>query len=159
MNERWTWLIRYLVVIAVALVLAATLGDMALFKTTKLGKTAVNAALVAQFLGYGGALMVLWLMAQRAAPLLPAHDGRWSVLKSILVPLATLLVVAAGQAVILIVLGPLFNKTWQHVYNWVAIAAILVSAAWLLLALFTGSSSLAMLFGPRSGARRAQSQA
>jgi hypothetical protein len=38
------------------------------------------------------------------------------------------------------------NKTWLQIYNWVFIAAIVLSAAWLVAALFTGSSSLAPLF-------------
>jgi hypothetical protein len=147
MNERWKWIVRYGVVIALAVLLAAALGEMELFKTTKIGKTGLNAARIAQFLGFGGALLVLWLLAQRAAALLPGHDRRWGVVKSLVLPLATLVVVAAGQAVGLLVLGPLMNKAWHAAYNWVAIAAIIVSAAWLLFSLFTGSSSLAPLFG------------
>ena len=147
MKERWMWLVRYVVVIILALILAAALGEMELFKTTKFGKSGLNAARLVQFLGYGGALAVLWLMAQRAAALLPSGDERWNVLKSILVPLATLIVVAAGQAVLLFVLGPLMNKGRQQAYNWVAIAAIIAAAVWLVAALFTGSASLTGLFG------------
>ena len=150
MKERWVWLLRYVVVIILALVLAAALGEMELFKTTKFGKSGLNAARLVQFLSYGGALAILWLMAQRAAALLPSSDERWKVLKSILVPLATLIVVASGQAVLLLVLGPLMNKAWQQTYNWVAIAAIVAAAVWLVTALFTGSASLAPLFGRHS---------
>ena len=147
MKERWMWLVRYVVVILLALILAAALGEMELFKTTRFGKTGLNAARLVQFLSYGGALVVLWLMARRAAALLPSGDERWSVLKSILVPLATLIVVASGQAVLLLVLGPLMNKAWQQAYNWVAIVAIIAAAMWLVVALFTGSASLTELFG------------
>jgi hypothetical protein len=148
MNERWSWIVRYAVVIVVALVLAAALGEMDLFKTTRFGKTGLNAARLVQFLGYGGALLVLWLLAARPATLIPDQDRRWNLLKNILVPLATLIVVASGQAVMLRLLGPLMNKTWQEIYSWVSISAIILSAAWLIAALFTGSSSLAPLFGP-----------
>jgi hypothetical protein len=147
MKERWMWLVRYVVVIILALILAAALGEMELFKTTRFGKTGLNAARLVQFLSYGGALVVLWLMARRAAALLPSGDERWSVLKSILVPLATLIVVASGQAVLLLVLGPLMNKAWQQAYNWVAIVAIIAASMWLVVALFTGSASLTELFG------------
>ena len=147
MKERWVWLLRYVVVIILALVLAAALGEMELFKATKFGKTGLNAARLVQFLSYGGALAVLWLMAQQAAALLPSDDQRWNVLKSILLPLATLIVVASGQAVLLLVLGPLMSKVWQQAYNWVAIGAIIAAAVWLVAALFTGSATLAPLFG------------
>jgi hypothetical protein len=147
MNERWKWIVRYLVVIALAVILALGLGEMSLFKATRIGKTGLNAARIVQFLGFGGALFVLWLAAQRAAALISAHDRRWGVLKSILLPLTTLIVVAAGQAVALLLLGPVMSKAWHEAYNWIAIAAITLSAAWLLIALFTGSSSLAPLLG------------
>jgi hypothetical protein len=147
MNERWIWLVRYVVVIVLALILAAALGEMELFKTTRFGKTGLNASRVVQFLGYGGALLVFWLLAQRAAALIPNGDERWKVVKSILVPLATLIVVACAHFVILLILGPLMSKALLPAYNWMFIAGIILSAAWLVAALFTGSSSLAPLFG------------
>lgn len=159
MNDRWNWVIRYVVVLVLAVILAATLGEMALFKTTKFGKSGVNAARLVQFLGYGGALFVFWLLAQRAAVLLDPRHPRWSVIKSVLLPLATLIVVACGQAVALLLLGPLMSKAAQHSYNWVAIAAIILSAAWLLAALLTGSASLEPLFGNAGKALRRREKA
>jgi hypothetical protein len=152
MSERWTWVIRYAVVLLLAVILGATLGEMALFKTTSFGKSGLNAARVVQFLGYGGALFVFWLLVQRAAALLDPRHPHWNLVRSILVPLATLVVVAGAQAVMLLLLGPVMSKAWHQAYNWVAVTAIIVSAAWLLAALFTGSASLAPLF---SGSRRA----
>jgi hypothetical protein len=54
MNERWIWTLRYAVVIALALVLGAALGEMDLFKASRLGKTGLNASHIARFLGFGG---------------------------------------------------------------------------------------------------------
>jgi hypothetical protein len=159
MNERWSWVVRYVGVIVVALVLAAALGEMALFKTTKFGKTGLNAARLVQFLGYGGALLVLWLLAKRAAVvLLASRDQRANLLQNILLPLATLIVVASAQPVMLLVLGPLMNKAWHQIYSWVSVTAIILSAAWLLVALFTGSSSLTPLFGGRVVRRGARAE-
>jgi hypothetical protein len=153
MNERWVWVVRYVVVILLALILAAVLGEMELFKTTRFGKT-FNAARVAQFLGYGGALLVFWLLARRAAGVIPPQDERWKLVRSILVPLATLIVVACAHAVLLLILAPLMSKAWLPAYNWTFIAAIILSAAWLVAALFTGSSTLEPLFGGARAARR-----
>jgi len=153
MNERWSWIIRYAVVIVAALALGAAFGEMSLFKTTRLGRTGLNAANLVQFLTYGAALALLWLAARRAAALLPADDVRWNVLKSTLVPLTTLIVVSAGQAVLLIVAGPLMSKAWHQTYSWIAVTAIILSAAWLLAAVLTGSPSLAPLFGGRAPRR------
>jgi hypothetical protein len=156
MNERWIWVVRYGAVIALAAVLAATLGEMDLFKTTRFGKTGLNAGRLVQFLGYGGALLVLWLLAQRAAQQLDGKDARWALVKNLLLPLATLIVIASAHAVVLMLLGPLMSKAWHQAYNWIFIAAIILSAAWLLVALLTGSSSLAPLFGSSARALRRQ---
>ena len=152
MSERWTWIVRYAVVILLAAILAAALGEMALFKTTKFGKTGLNGGRVVQFLGYGGALLVFWLLAQRAALLLDDKDPRWSLIKNILLPLATLIVVSTAHGVMLFVLGPLMSKAWHQIYNWLFVVGIILSAAWLLGALLTGSASLTPLF--RSSPRR-----
>jgi len=148
-NERWTWLVRYIVVIVLGLILAAALGEMDLFKTTRFGKSGISAARLVQFLGYGGALFFFWLLAQRAAQLMPSGDERWKVVKSITLPVATLIVVAAGQAVLRLLLGPVMNRVSHQAFNWIAITLIILAAAWLVAALFTGSSSLAPLFGGR----------
>jgi hypothetical protein len=103
--------------------------------------------------------LVFWLLVQRTASLLDAKDPRWNLLKNVLVPVATLVVVACGQAVMLLVLGPLMNKAWQNTYNWLAIAAIILSAAWMLAALLTGSASLAPLFGASARRLRARERA
>ncbi|MGQ0544130.1 MAG: hypothetical protein ACT4P3_02210 [Betaproteobacteria bacterium] len=146
MNERWVWSLRYAIVIVLALVLAAALGEMDLFKATRFGKSGLNAARIVQFLGFGGALLVFWLLARRAALLIEGKSDFRTLVKALLVPLATLIVVACAHAVGLLVLGPLMSKTWHQIYNWAFIAAIILSAAWLVAALFTGSASLAPLF-------------
>lgn len=156
MSERWIWVVRYLVVIILAAILAVTLGEMELFKTTRFGKTGLNAGRLVQFLGFGGALLVFWLLARKTALLIDEKDARWALVKSILLPLTTLIVVASAHAVTLLILGPLMSKAWRQAYNWVFIGAIILSAAWLLAALLTGSSSLAPLFRSSAKALRRQ---
>jgi hypothetical protein len=55
--------------------------------------------------------------------------------------------------VLFLVLGPFMSKTWLPAYNWTFISLIMVSAAWLVAALFTGSASLEPLFGGARGRR------
>lgn len=154
MNERWIWTVRYVVVIALALILAFALGEMDLFKTSRLGKSGLTAASIVQFLGFGGGLLVFWLLARRAAALLPEGDQRWGVLKPLLLPLATLVAVACTHSVALLILGPLMSKGWHQAYNWFLIAAIVAAAAWLAAALFTGSASFSPLLHDSRGSRR-----
>jgi hypothetical protein len=152
MNERWMWTLRYGVVIALALVLGAALGEMDLFKASRLGKTGLNASHIARFLGFGGALLALWLLARRTASLLATQGERANLVAQCLLPLTTLIVVASTHAVLLLVLKPLMGRGMLQAYNWVFIAAIILSAAWLVMALFTGTASLSKILGvgPRS---------
>src|SRR6266581_6971526 len=114
MSERWSWVVRYVVVIVLAIVLGAALGEMELFKITKFGKTGLNAARLVQFLGYGGALFIFWLLARRASLLIDEKNDSWSLVKNMLIPLATLIVIACGQAVMLLILGPFMSKAWHE---------------------------------------------
>jgi hypothetical protein len=146
MDNRWAWAVRYIGVIVLAIALGAAFGSMELFKTTKVGKSGLNAARIVEFLSYGGALFIFWTLARHAAGILQRDGGRWKLVGDVLVPLATLIVVASGQAVLLLVVGPFMSRTALGIYNWLFIAAIIASAAWLVAILFTGRSSLTELF-------------
>ena len=136
MNERWSWLARYAIVVVVALVLGAALGAMDLFKETRVINRGLTASHLVRFLGYGGALTVLWLAAYRATSPLREHGERWRFLAAMLLPLATLVVVGSAHGVLLLVLDPLMDRTLHQIYDWLFIVGIIGSAAWLLVALF-----------------------
>lgn len=141
MNKEWQWLVQYIAVIVLAVVLAAALGSMDLFEQTTLGKK-LTAANIVQFLGYGAALAVFWLVGRRTTVTLHSHGGRWSFLQHLVLPLVTLLVVAGAHSVILIVLKRAMDASQRNLYNWFFIAGIIASAAWLVAALFKQSSPL-----------------
>jgi hypothetical protein len=48
--------------------------------------------------------------------------------------------VASGQAVALLLLGPVLGKVGVQVYNWIAVLAIVASAGWLLATLLMEST-------------------
>jgi len=139
MNERWMWVMRYVIVIVLALALAWVLGDMALFKTTRFGKTGLTAARLAQLLGYGGALVVFWLLAQRAAELIGPEHGRWLLVKPMILPLTTLAVIAMAHPVVLRAFRSMMTRSFRQGYDWVFIAALVVCAAWLVVAVLGGA--------------------
>ncbi len=139
--KRWSWLIRYAVVILIALVLASALGATDLFnKTRVLGKGGLTASHLARFLGYGGALAVMWLAAFRTTTLIRDMGARLRIVEVILLPLATLIVVASAHSVLLLVLNLLMDKSVRQIYDWVFIMGIVASAAWLLVTLFNESA-------------------
>lgn len=142
MNENWSWTGRYVGVVVIAVLLAAALGSMDLFQGTTVLDKKLSASSIVRFLGYGTALVVLWLLARRAAMVLRAQSGRWSFLQYLLLPAATLIVVACAHSVVLLVLRPVLDASSRNVYNWLFIAGIIAAAAWLVMALFNQSSSL-----------------
>jgi len=141
MNERWNWLARYAVVIVVTLVLTAALGSTDLFIKTRLIGNGLNASHLVRFLGFGGALAVLWLAAYRASPLLGSEGERWRVIEALVLPLATLIVVGSAHPVMLLIVAPLMNRTVRQIFDWIFIAGIVGSAAWLLYSMFNGPVS------------------
>jgi hypothetical protein len=140
MNERWSWLARYAVVVIVALVLAAALGSTDLFNKTRLIAKGLSASHLVRFLGFGGALAVLWLAAYRAHGLLGELGERWRIAEALVLPLATLIVVASAHPVMLLIVQPLMDKSLREIFDWVFIAGIVGSAVWLLLSMFNGSA-------------------
>lgn len=133
-----TWLIRYILVIVVALILAAAIGELDLFKTTAIGapKLKLTAARLAQFLGYGAALALLWMLAQRAAQELRSQSGWKRPVAYLIVPLATLIVIPAAHQILLLVFGGAIGPSLRKIYDWIFILGTTAAAVWLAVALF-----------------------
>jgi hypothetical protein len=136
MPKNNAWWIRYLLVIVVTLVLGNALGELKFFQTTTLGLLKLSAANLVRFLGYGSALVLLWLLAQRAALELKSQGG-WKVHAShFVLPLATVVIVPAAHPVLLLVLGGLLGPELRKLYDWLFILGTLSAAIWLVLALY-----------------------
>ena len=138
MNDRWSWLVRYAVVIIVSLVLAAALGATDLFIKTKLITKGLTASHLVRFLGFGGALAVFWIAAHRASLQFHELGDRWRIAGSLLLPVATLIVVASAHPLLLLVVGSLMDKEVRAIFDWVFILGIIGSAGWLLYAMLNG---------------------
>ncbi|MBH0180772.1 MAG: hypothetical protein HP490_03595 [Nitrospira sp.] len=130
MNAR-KWMMEYGVAIVLAFFLALVLGQIPLFRETAVGK--LRASDLVQCIGYGGALAIAWMGARQLATK-PPEEWLWlAPFRAIILPLATLLVVAIGYGVSLFVAGPFLGKSGKMAYNWVFIAGIVSCSAWLIL--------------------------
>jgi hypothetical protein len=149
----WVWAGRYVAVIVLSLILAAALGQMSLFeKTTLAGK--LNASHIVQFLGYGAALAALWMLGLRATIVLQQQGGKWAVLQHLILPLASLVVVALAYSVLLLLLKPFLGATAAGIFSWTFIIAILACAGWLVMAVLNQSAPLtALLTGKEDKAK------
>lgn len=149
-STSWNWAVRYVAGIVVALLLATAIGSMDLFtKTMITGK--LSAGQMVRFLGYGTALAAFWMLGLRLTVVLRQRSGRWSFLQHLILPLVSLVVIALSHTVLLLVLGPLLSASMLNIYNWVAIAAILACAVWVVLAVLGQSSALTEVFTSATG--------
>ena len=153
MNRDWAWISRYVLVIVIALVLGGVIGELTLFKQTTLGTPKLTASSLAQFMGYGGALLLLWLFGQRAASQFRNVNGKAAFVSFIIVPLVTLIVVAGAYTVLLTILRPFLGAGLRNIYNWLFVLGITASALWLAVALFHHSEPLVDLFRSEGAGR------
>ncbi len=145
-NSDWSWVGRYVAVIAVALALGSAIGSMELFAKTSVASGKLTASLLVRFLGYGTSLAALWMLGQRSTIALQQHSGRWSFLQHLILPGVTLIVVSSAYSVTLLILRPLLDAALLNIYNWVFIVAILACAIWVVMAVLGQSASLTKAF-------------
>jgi hypothetical protein len=138
----WRWFGRHAVAILVAMILAAALGDLELFRQTILGSARLTAAAAVEFLGFGGALALFWWTGHRASQILSGGSARLVAMGQIITPLVTLVSLCAAYQVILTILRPFMESTARNVCNWVFVLAITAAALWLFFSLFRHSESL-----------------
>ena len=147
-RSNWAWISRYVLVIGIALIMGGAMGAFSLFKQTTLGTPKLTASALVQFMGYGGALLLFWLLGQKAAEQFRKSEGRAEYLSYIVIPLVTLIVVAGAYTVLLTILRPFLDPGPRNVYNWIFVIGITASAVWLAIALFQHSEPIIELFRP-----------
>ena len=136
------WMFQYGVAILLALLLGVILGHIPLFTETPLGSTKLRAADVVQFLGYGGALLMLWLFGRQVAMHVP-EGWKWLVpFRHLILPLTMLIVVTAAYGILQLIFGPFLQKTGKMIYNWIFVIGIASASIWLVVMWFLKSAPL-----------------
>ncbi len=138
----WAWVVQYITAMVLTLALGAILGGIQLFRKTSFGATGLTASDVVQFLGYGGAVSLLWLLARAAAREIPEDGKGLSFVRHVIEPLGTLIAVSVGYPVLLLLVRPFLGQTGTIVYDWVFVLGILGAALWLVWAGYRSSVSL-----------------
>lgn len=142
------WLLQYLSTILLALLLGLLLSRVPLFQetTVKLGKlpllkktpvaeSTLRASHMVQYMGYGGALFLLWAVGLRVAGQIPETSKGRSLLRRIITPLTTMIILAlAYHAFLLPGEKPLLDKGGMETYNRIFIMVIMTATVWLILA-------------------------
>jgi hypothetical protein len=140
--KKWGWLVQYAVTIALALGFGALLSQIPVFHEATLGSAKLRASQCVQFLGFGGALIVLWRFGQRLAGELPTLWPKMNFLRPVIIPLTTLIVITASHPVCGQILGPFLGKTAKGVYNWLFVMGIVSAALWVVLSWYNKAAPL-----------------
>lgn len=151
-SAEWMWVIRYVVVISLSLILAAALGHMALFERTRLGRH-LTAGHIVEFLGYGAALTLAWLLARRATLTVRQQGGKALAAQHLILPITSLVVAAVANQVLLLLIRPFIGATAITVINWLFIILIVACAAWLVLAVFDKAAPITDMLTGEKGSK------
>jgi hypothetical protein len=136
--DEWMWTVRNGVAVLAALVLAGTLGQAQVFQEAVLGSNGFNAAAAVRLLGYGTALVLIWVTAWQAAAQIPPRDPVSRLLHEGLPPFATLLILPGVYGLIRPFLGER-AVTWV---SWIFVLLLLATAVWLGRALYDNAEAL-----------------
>ncbi|MGQ0694188.1 MAG: helix-turn-helix domain-containing protein [Nitrospiraceae bacterium] len=140
--KMWVWLVQYGITILLLLLLGSVAANIALFKETALPETKLDASHLVEFLGYSGALVMVWLIGRKAAAQLDRDRTGFSFLRPLVPPLTALVVTSAAYKVLLVLLSPFLDKTDRLTYNWIFVGLCVASTLWLILAWFLKSAPM-----------------
>ena len=128
----WVW--QYGMTIVLALFLGFALSRVPLLQQTRVGTVGLPASVVARLLGDGVALVILWLLARRAARELPEDKAGRTFLRTILRPLTTVILIFLAYKTLALHAAPLLSATGATLSNWFYVTGLLGAAVWLTLA-------------------------
>ena len=138
----WAWMVRYGMTILLLLLLGSTAANIPLFKEIALIEAKLDASHLIEFFGYGGALIMVWLMSRKAAVLLDRDRSGLAFLRPMVGPLTALLITSGSYKIALVLMNPFLSKADRLAYNWTCAFLILASTLWVILTWFFQAAPL-----------------
>lgn len=141
-GKLWVWMVQYGMTVLLLLLLGSTAANIPLFKDTVLIDAKLDVSHLVEFLGYGGALTMIWLMSRKAGILLDRDRSGLAFLRPMVAPLTALLVTSGSYKIALVLMNPFLSKAERLAYDWTCIVLILVSTLWVILTWFFRSAPM-----------------
>ena len=139
------WAFGYLLLIVVTAALGAWTGKLPAFQETQMLEGRLSAAVLAQLLGAGGAIVFLWLLARSVALRFQSEGGTRAVLYELSMPIVTLVAQAIAWIVLQKLLGAALDETLSRVYAWGFLLGTCACAVWFSMAVFSHAEPLRKL--------------
>ena len=153
LSATWSWVIRHGVTVGFLILLGSTADKIPVLTETMLVGTALNVSHLMEFLSYGTVLIVVGLVSRHIARLLDRDRSGLTIIRPLVAPMTTLLMVSALHKILLIMANPFFSKSDHLVYNWIFVLLILASTVWIILAWFFRSAPILESISMRSHSR------
>ncbi|HJU06627.1 MAG TPA: serine/threonine-protein kinase [Nitrospiraceae bacterium] len=155
MSESWSRLSHYAMAILFTLLIGSTASYLPALKNISIGVHGLRASHMASFIGYGGSLMLLWLLSHRASQPMPDDGGALAFLRAILKPSATVIIVLAGYKLLVHIDASATGTHGRPFYNSAYAVGLVSCTAWLTVAWLRHAGDLmkyvAGLQWPREG--------
>ncbi len=158
-GKPWMWLVQYGSTVLLLLMLGSTASTIPLFKHTAFAETKLTASNLVAFIGYGGALLMVWLMGRKAVGHLIRDGKGLAFLRPLGAPFNTLLGVSASYELLFTLVGPSLGKADRLTYNWIFVILILAATLWLIRTWFLKSAPLLESLDTTDQANRSRSVA
>jgi hypothetical protein len=136
------WLVQYGITVLLLLMLGSTASTIPLFKDTALADTKLAASNLVAFIGYGGALLMTWMMGRKAVVQLVRNASGLAFLRPLGAPFNALLGISASYKLLLTLLGPSLGRADRLAYDWIFVFLILAATLWLIRTWFLKSAPL-----------------
>ncbi|HZN44099.1 MAG TPA: serine/threonine-protein kinase [Nitrospiraceae bacterium] len=134
MATSWGWIGPYIIVIILAILVGPILAALPLFTQTLVPKLGMSADQALRLLADGICLLMVWLAAHRAYHELHDTGKGQTLVRAILYPAASFLMVIMGHKAYDLHAVPVLGVPPQPLYNWLFTGGLIGSAAWLTIA-------------------------
>jgi serine/threonine-protein kinase len=146
MTSSWGWIGPYLIVIILAILVGPVLATLPLFTQTFVAQLGMNAAQFLRLAADGLCLLMVWLAAARARNELDDNGKGQTFVRSIVFPIASLLIVIVAHKAYEAHAIPVVGLPRQPFYNWLLTVGLIGSAAWLTFAWVRHADALTQAF-------------
>ncbi|MGH7219671.1 MAG: hypothetical protein ACREI1_05015, partial [Nitrospiraceae bacterium] len=159
MSKSWTWIAPYTFAILAVLLAGPLLGSLASVQSVSVPYLQLNGPHAIRLAAHLIALAILWVLAFAAFQQIPDNGRGSSFLRSLVLPLTTLVTILFANKALRAVGLPLIEQVGSSRFAWGYAIGLVGSGLWLTAAWVLNRSSLRAAFSPPSQTRRQAAQA
>ena len=159
MSKSWNWVTPYTIAIVAALLAGPMLSSLSLIQSASVSYFQLSGPQAIRLCAAILALAILWVFAFSASHKIPGNGYGSSFLRTIVLPLATLVVVVLANKAFRTVGLPLIEQLGSARFAWGYAISLVGAGLWLTAAWFLNRSSLHLAFVPPSQTRRRETPA